>query len=129
MAPEPPADFVKRPKEFDSLKRQLLDAKGDAVAITAALRGAGGYGKTTLAKALMGGREYLLPPLESFAKARKYRTNRCSNWCGRPAARNRGSVRSGRVAGAEVGRGHKARGHHSGVRHSWPSDPAGWNRI
>jgi predicted ATPase len=32
---------------------QLLDAKGDAVAaITAALRGAGGYGKTTLAKAL-----------------------------------------------------------------------------
>jgi hypothetical protein len=31
---------------------QLLDAKGDSVAITAALRGAGGYGKTTLAKAL-----------------------------------------------------------------------------
>jgi hypothetical protein len=30
----------------------LLDAKGDAVAITAALRGAGGYGKTALAKAL-----------------------------------------------------------------------------
>ncbi len=31
----------------------LLDAKGDSVAaITAALRGAGGYGKTTLAKAL-----------------------------------------------------------------------------
>jgi hypothetical protein len=52
MAPEPPADFVKRPKEFDSLKRQLLDAKGDAVAITAALRGVGGYGKTTLAEAL-----------------------------------------------------------------------------
>jgi hypothetical protein len=52
MAPEPPADFVKRPKEFDTLKKQLLDAKGDAVAITAALRGAGGYGKTTLAKAL-----------------------------------------------------------------------------
>ena len=52
MAPEPPADFVDRPKEFDALKRQLLDSKGDAVAITAALRGAGGYGKTTLAKAL-----------------------------------------------------------------------------
>jgi WD40 repeat protein len=52
MAPEPPADFVERPKEFDALKKQLLDAKGDAVAITAALRGAGGYGKTTLAKAL-----------------------------------------------------------------------------
>jgi hypothetical protein len=52
MAPEPPADFVERPKEFDALKQQLLDSKGDAVAITAALRGAGGYGKTTLAKAL-----------------------------------------------------------------------------
>ncbi len=53
MAPEPPPDFVERPKEFDALKKQLLDAKGDAVAgITAALRGAGGYGKTTLAKAL-----------------------------------------------------------------------------
>jgi hypothetical protein len=52
MAPEPPADFVDRPVEFGALKRQLLDAKGDAVAITAALRGAGGYGKTTLARAL-----------------------------------------------------------------------------
>ncbi|MFZ1104160.1 MAG: hypothetical protein WAN86_15175 [Hyphomicrobiaceae bacterium] len=52
MAPEPPADFVPRPVEFDGLKRRLLDAKGDAVGITAALRGAGGYGKTTLARAL-----------------------------------------------------------------------------
>jgi WD40 repeat protein len=52
MAPEPPADFVQRPREFEALKRKLLDTKGDAVAITAALRGAGGYGKTTLAKAL-----------------------------------------------------------------------------
>jgi WD40 repeat protein len=53
MAPEPPEDFVPRPKEFDALKAQLLNAKGDAVAaITAALKGAGGYGKTTLAKAL-----------------------------------------------------------------------------
>ena len=52
MAPEPPEDFIQRPREFDSLKARLLDAKGDAVAITAALRGAGGYGKTTLAKAL-----------------------------------------------------------------------------
>jgi hypothetical protein len=53
MAPEPPPDFVPRPREFDELKQQLLDAKGDAVAgITAALKGAGGYGKTTLAKAL-----------------------------------------------------------------------------
>src|SRR5208337_1525691 len=53
MAPEPPADFVQRPDEFNALKRQLLNAKGDSVAaITAALRGAVGYGKTTLAKAL-----------------------------------------------------------------------------
>ena len=52
MAPEPPFDFIQRPMEFEALKRKLLDAKGDAVAITAALRGAGGYGKTTLAKAL-----------------------------------------------------------------------------
>jgi hypothetical protein len=47
MAPEPPSDFVPRPNEFNALKRQLLDAKGDAIAgITASLRGAGGYGKT-----------------------------------------------------------------------------------
>jgi hypothetical protein len=52
MAPESPTDFVERPAEFDALKKELLDSKGDAVAITAALRGAGGYGKTTLAKAL-----------------------------------------------------------------------------
>src|SRR6516164_3344602 len=52
IAPEPPPDFVQRPVEFDALKRDLLDAKGDAVAITAALRGAGGYGKTTLARKL-----------------------------------------------------------------------------
>jgi hypothetical protein len=52
MAPEPPVDFVERPVEFEALKQKLLDAKGDSVAITAALRGAGGYGKTTLAKAL-----------------------------------------------------------------------------
>ncbi len=52
IAPEPPADFVARPVEFDALKRRLIDAKGDSVAITAALRGAGGYGKTVLAKAL-----------------------------------------------------------------------------
>jgi hypothetical protein len=52
MAPEPPDFFVPRPVEFQAIKRRLLDAKGDAVGITAALRGAGGYGKTTLARAL-----------------------------------------------------------------------------
>jgi WD40 repeat protein len=52
MAPEPPGDFVERPVEFNAIKIKLLDTKGGAVAISAALRGAGGYGKTTLAKAL-----------------------------------------------------------------------------
>jgi WD40 repeat protein len=52
MVPEPPDDYVQRPAEFDALKRQLLDQQGDAVVVTAALRGAGGYGKTTLACAL-----------------------------------------------------------------------------
>jgi hypothetical protein len=53
MAPELPADFVRRPREFNALKARLLDPEGDSIAgITAALRGAGGYGKTTLAKAL-----------------------------------------------------------------------------
>jgi WD40 repeat protein len=52
MAPPPPPDFVQRSHEFGALKEKLLGAKGDNVAITAALRGAGGYGKTTLAKAL-----------------------------------------------------------------------------
>ena len=77
MAPEPPADFVQRPVEFEALKRKLLDAKGDAVAITAALRGAGGYGKTTLAKALahdpdIAGRLFRRHPLgRAWREARK----------------------------------------------------------
>ena len=53
MAPELPSDFIARPAEFDALKARLLDPEGDpVVGVTAALRGAGGYGKTTLAKAL-----------------------------------------------------------------------------
>jgi hypothetical protein len=52
MAEPPPADFVPRPAEFARLKQLLLDTHGEPVAITAALRGAGGYGKTTLARAL-----------------------------------------------------------------------------
>ena len=48
-----PADFVPRPHEFDSLVEMLLNSKRKGlVAITAALRGAGGYGKTTMARAL-----------------------------------------------------------------------------
>ncbi|MGH9940590.1 MAG: TIR domain-containing protein, partial [Blastocatellia bacterium] len=45
--------FVPRPEEFDQLVALLLDQnREEPVAITAALRGAGGYGKTTIAKAL-----------------------------------------------------------------------------
>ena len=47
-----PEDFVQRP-EFDQLISNLLEEKREeAVAITTALLGPGGYGKTTLARAL-----------------------------------------------------------------------------
>jgi WD40 repeat protein len=55
MAPDLPADFVARPEEFEQLMSALLDNNaGSAIGITAtaALRGAGGYGKTTLASAV-----------------------------------------------------------------------------
>jgi WD40 repeat protein len=53
MVEDLPEDFVERPGEFDQLITNLLENKRDEpVAITAALRGAGGYGKTTLARAL-----------------------------------------------------------------------------
>ncbi|HQR34385.1 MAG TPA: NB-ARC domain-containing protein, partial [Blastocatellia bacterium] len=53
MADDLPKDFVPRPGEFDQLIGHLLaENREDPVAITAALRGAGGYGKTTLAKAI-----------------------------------------------------------------------------
>ena len=53
MVGELPEGFVARPAEFDQLLNLLLDEKREEpVAITAALKGAGGYGKTTLAKAL-----------------------------------------------------------------------------
>ena len=52
MAPPPPTDYVPRPQEFAALKTALLDPRGEPVAITSALKGAGGYGKTTLATAL-----------------------------------------------------------------------------
>jgi NB-ARC domain/TIR domain/APAF-1 helical domain len=48
MVPELSQDFVQRPMEFDALKSRLLNPRGDAVAAI----GAGGYGKTMLAKAL-----------------------------------------------------------------------------
>ncbi len=53
MVEELTADFVPRPKEFDELLSKLLDEKcEEPIAITAALRGAGGYGKTTIARAI-----------------------------------------------------------------------------
>ena len=53
MAPAMPDGFVARPEEFAKLKAALLDPDTkEAVAITAALRGAGGFGKTVLAQAL-----------------------------------------------------------------------------
>jgi WD40 repeat protein len=53
MVGDLPASFVSRPGEFDQLLKFLVnEQREEPVAITAALRGAGGYGKTTLAKAL-----------------------------------------------------------------------------
>jgi hypothetical protein len=48
-----PADFVPRPAEYAALKAAMLaEAPEKTVALTTALRGAGGYGKTTLANYL-----------------------------------------------------------------------------
>ena len=53
MAPPLPIDFINRPQELGALKGLLLTpGKGDAIAVTAALTGAGGFGKTTLAAAM-----------------------------------------------------------------------------
>jgi hypothetical protein len=53
MVEDLPANFVQRPDELEPLIRCLLDEKREEpIAITIALRGAGGYGKTTLARAL-----------------------------------------------------------------------------
>jgi WD40 repeat protein len=52
MASPPEAGFVPRPEEFAALKRAVLGRGNEPVAITAALRGAGGFGKTELARFL-----------------------------------------------------------------------------
>jgi WD40 repeat protein len=45
--------FVPRPAEYEAIKTAVLAPRGErTVALTTALRGAGGYGKTTLANAL-----------------------------------------------------------------------------
>ena len=51
MAEDLPGDFVPREHEFKQIVSGLLDTqREEPVAITAALRGAGGYGKTTIAQ-------------------------------------------------------------------------------
>ena len=53
MAEDLPDDFVQRSQEFKQIVALLTESEGGSkVAITAALRGAGGYGKTTLATAI-----------------------------------------------------------------------------
>jgi hypothetical protein len=53
MVPDLPENFVERPDEFGRLKNLLLKPdRNEPVAITTALSGAGGFGKTTLAAAL-----------------------------------------------------------------------------
>ncbi|GHO77046.1 hypothetical protein KSD_48170 [Ktedonobacter sp. SOSP1-85] len=50
MAADLPPDLITRPHEFEAVKQSLLSTeRSRPTAITAALRGAGGYGKTTLA--------------------------------------------------------------------------------
>ena len=53
MAEDLPENFVQRPREFEPLVTYLLERERNRpVAITAALKGAGGYGKTILARAI-----------------------------------------------------------------------------
>lgn len=53
MVEDLPEDFVPRPRETEQLLQQLLSRdREEPVAITTALRGAGGFGKTALARAL-----------------------------------------------------------------------------
>ncbi len=60
MAPDLPETFVQRPDEFGRLKNLLLTAdRKQPVAITTALSGAGGFGKTTLAAALCHDKEII----------------------------------------------------------------------
>jgi hypothetical protein len=60
MAPDLPIGFVQRPKQFEALLALLLEGeRKDPVAITTALTGAGGFGKTTLAAALCNNEEII----------------------------------------------------------------------
>jgi WD40 repeat protein len=57
MADPLPAGFVARPEKLAEIKRKILNSQGEPFATTAALRGAGGFGKTALANALCHDRE------------------------------------------------------------------------
>lgn len=53
MVEDLPQDYVPRPRETERLLAQLLDReREEPIAITTGLRGAGGFGKTALARAL-----------------------------------------------------------------------------
>jgi hypothetical protein len=53
MSPPTPPHYVQRSQEFEAVLRQLIDGdRADPVAITTALTGAGGFGKTSLAAAI-----------------------------------------------------------------------------
>jgi WD40 repeat protein len=52
MAPDLPKDYVPRTDLLNAVKQQLLNTGHTNVALTSALRGAGGFGKTTLATAM-----------------------------------------------------------------------------
>ena len=53
MAEDLPSEFVLRQAEYERLRRHLLDpTRQEPLALTTAIRGAGGYGKTVLARAL-----------------------------------------------------------------------------
>jgi hypothetical protein len=52
MVPTLPEGLVARPREVERLKSNLINTEGDGTAVTVALRGAGGFGKTTVAQAV-----------------------------------------------------------------------------
>jgi predicted ATPase len=51
-APSLPAHHIDRPRELEAVAQLLLESSSSSVAITTALQGGGGFGKTTLALAL-----------------------------------------------------------------------------
>lgn len=53
LVPDPPRTYVQREREYQELRGLLLDKeRRDPIAITTSIQGGGGFGKSTLAKAL-----------------------------------------------------------------------------